>query len=113
VHCASKVTVASTAKVTIRLPGHCPRATGGAITDVVYEAVAVSGYTNRFELRRAGVEVADYLTVSNVFSYVDPSADSLGKLHVNLPVNVRPNEGWKTWSLETDIVLRNTQRQDP
>jgi type II secretory pathway pseudopilin PulG len=113
VHCASGVTVTSAAKITIRLPGHCPTAVASTATDVIYETVAVAGYTNRYELRRAGVEIADHLTIPNVFSYVAPSEASLGRLHLNLPVNVRPNEGWKTWSLETDIVLRNTQRDDP
>jgi len=28
-------------------------------------------------------------------------------------VNVNPNEGWKTWRLVDDIVLRNTLRVDP
>ena len=113
VHCASGVNVTGAAKVTVTLPGHCPTAVGGAPTNVVYEAVAVAGYTNRYELRRADIKIADHLTVPNVFSYVAPSAASLGKLHLNFPVNVRPNEGWKTWSLEADIVLRNTQRQVP
>ena len=107
------MTVTSAAKVTTSLPGHCPTAVASAPTDVVYETVAVAGSTNRYQLKRAGVEIADYLTVANVFSYIAPSEASLGKLHLNLPVNVRPNEGWKTWSLETDIVLRNTQREDP
>jgi prepilin-type N-terminal cleavage/methylation domain-containing protein len=111
VHCSSGVTVTSAAKITVKLPGHCPTAVGGAPTDVIYETVAVSG--NRYELRRAGTKVADYLTTGSVFSYVAPSIDSLGKLHLNFPVNVNPNEGWKTWRLETDIVLRNTLRKNP
>ena len=111
VHCATGVTVTSAAKITVKLPGHCPTAIANSPTDVVYETVPVAGSANRYELRRAAVEIADYLTVPNVFSYVAPSATSLGKLRLNLPVNVRPNEGWKTWSLETDIVLRNTQRE--
>ena len=113
VHCASDVIVTTAAKITVRLPSHCPTAVGGVVTDVVYETAIVPGYTNRYTLKRAGVVVADYLTVPNVFSYVAASASSLGKLHLNVPINVRPNEGWKTWSLETDIVLRNTQRKDP
>jgi prepilin-type N-terminal cleavage/methylation domain-containing protein len=110
VHCASSISVTSAAKITVRLPGHCPTAAGGGVTDVVYETNAVGGSSNRYALKRAGVVIADYLTAANVFSYVAPSPASLGKLHLNFPVNVRPNEGWKTWSLETDIVLRNTQR---
>ena len=34
-----------------------------------------------------------------------------GDLHVDFYVNVNPNEGWKTWRLVDDIVLRNTLRQ--
>jgi prepilin-type N-terminal cleavage/methylation domain-containing protein len=111
VHCASGVTVTSAASVTVTLPAHCPTAVGGVITNVVYDTVFVS--TKRYKLRRAGTTIADYLTSGDVFSYVTPSADSLGRLHLNVPVNVNPNEGWKTWRLETDIVLRNTQRQNP
>ena len=33
------------------------------------------------------------------------------RFHVDLPVNVNPNEGWKQWRLVDDIVLRNTLRQ--
>ena len=110
VHCASSITVTSAAKITVRLPAHCPTAAGGAITEVNYETSAVAGSSDRYTLKRAGVVIADYFTVAEVFSYVPPSPASLGKLHLEFPVNLRPNEGWKTWSLETDIVLRNTQR---
>ena len=34
-----------------------------------------------------------------------------GLLHVDLPVNIDPNEGWKQWRLVDDIVLRNTLRE--
>ena len=66
----------------------------------------------------SAVTVADYLTQSNVFTYYKPQPDSvagakdgtLGRLNVNLPVNVKPSEGWKQWRLQDDIVLRNTIR---
>ncbi len=108
VHCASAITLTSAASITVTLPGHCPTAVGGAVTDVVYDTEPVA--SGRFRLRRAGVRIADYLTSDNVFSYTAPSAASLGRLRLNLPVNVNPNEGWKTWRLATDIVLRNTTR---
>jgi prepilin-type N-terminal cleavage/methylation domain-containing protein len=107
VHCASSVTVTTAASVTVSLPAHCPTAVGGATTNVIYDTEVVS--TNRYRLRRAGVRIADYLTIGDVFSYGKPSGE-LGKLHLDFPVNVNPNEGWKTWRLQTDIVLRNTTR---
>jgi type II secretory pathway pseudopilin PulG len=113
VHCASAVTPASTTpvtSVTITLPGHCPTAVGGATTNVTYATEPVTGYTNRFRLKRGTTIVADYLTVGEVFSYVAPSTASLGKLHLDFKVNLKPSEGWKQWRLETDIVLRNTVR---
>jgi hypothetical protein len=106
-HCASAVTVTSAANITVTLPAACPTS-GGSQASIVYDTQLVS--TGRYRLRRAGVTIADYITVANVFSYVAPSTSSLGKLHLDLPVNLRPNEGWKTWRLQTDIVLRNTSR---
>ena len=66
--------------------------------------------TGRYRLKRGTVTIADYLTSGAVFSYVAPSTSSLGKLHLDLAVNLKPSEPWKTWRLQTDIVLRNTQR---
>jgi type II secretory pathway pseudopilin PulG len=112
IHCAGAITSSATT-VTATLPGHCPSAVGGATTTVVYSFQSVSG--NRYRLRRtvngAAATVADYITSQNAFSYAAPSPSSLGKLNVDFPVNVDPNEGWKTWRLQTDIVLRNTVRQ--
>jgi type II secretory pathway pseudopilin PulG len=95
-------------KVTATLPGHCPTA-GGAETSVVYETQAVAA--NRYALHRAGGRIADYVTASHVFSYVPPSTATLGRLTVDLPVNVNPAESWKRWRLTSDVVLRNTVRQ--
>jgi prepilin-type N-terminal cleavage/methylation domain-containing protein len=107
VHCASSVTFTSAASVTVALAATCPTA-GGTAQNIVYDTTLVS--TGRYRLRRAGAVIADYITSGNVFSYTAPSTSTLGKLHLNLPVNIRQNEGWKTWRLETDIVLRNTTR---
>jgi hypothetical protein len=109
VHCADLVTVTSASNVTIRLPAHCPTATGGAVTSVVWDVQSVS--TNRYRLRRAGVTIADYVTSSSVFSYTAQSTTTLAKLHVDLRVNRNSIEGWKSWRLQTDIVLRNSLRQ--
>jgi hypothetical protein len=57
------------------------------------------------------VIMADYLsTSSQLFAYTPQSSSALGQLHVDMSVNVNPNEGWKRWHLVTDIVLRNTLR---
>ncbi len=109
VHCADLVTVTSASNITVRLPAHCPTATGGAITNVVWDVVSAG--TNRYQLRRAGSAVGDYITNSSVFSYTAQSTTSLAKLNVDLRVNRNPNEGWKQWRLRTDIVLRNSLRQ--
>jgi len=108
VHCASGVTVTSAANITVTIPGHCPTAVGGAITNVSY--TTSSAGTNRYKLKRGATTIADYLTSGDVFAYVAPSTSSLGRLQLDLPVNRNPSEGWKTWRLQTDIVLRNTTR---
>ena len=57
--------------------------------------------------------IADYITTAsgNAFTYTPNSATTRALLHVNFQVNINPNEGWKTWRLVDDIVLRNTLRQ--
>jgi hypothetical protein len=107
VHCSTGVTVTSAASVTVALPATCPTA-GGSAQDIVYDTVLVS--SGRYRLRRAGVVIGDYLTSGDVFTYTAASSTALAKLSLSLPVNLRPNEGWKTWHLSTDIVLRNTSR---
>lgn len=114
-HCASAI-ASTSSSITVTLPSQCPSAVGNATTTLVY--ATQSAGTSRYTLRRAvnggtAVTIADYLTTGGVFTYAQPTDDSLGKLHVLLPVNIQPNEGWKTWRLETDIVLRNTLRQSP
>ncbi len=112
IHCASSLTVTSAASVTITLPASCPSA-GGAQATVVYDTASAG--TNRFRLRRkkgaaAAVPIADYLTAANVFAYTAPTTSALGRLTVDMPVNVYPNEAWKRWRLAADIVLRNSTR---
>jgi prepilin-type N-terminal cleavage/methylation domain-containing protein len=111
-HCASAITASATT-VSATLPGHCPSAVAATTTTVLYSFQNVS--TSRYRLRRAvnggaAVTVADYLTTDNAFAYTAPSSSSLGRLSLDLQVNLKPNEGWKTWRLQTDIVLRNTTR---
>ena len=107
VHCASGVTASSSSSVTISLPAVCPSA-GGADTSVTYSTTSVG--IGRFELHRNGSRIADYLTTGDVFAYLPPTVDSLGKLQLDLPVNVDPTQPWKVWRLRTDVVLRNTTR---
>lgn len=109
-HCASAVTFTSAANITLVVPGHCPTAVGGVPTNVVYSTELVS--TGRYRLKRGTAIVADHLTNGNVFSYSAPSDASLGKLQLDFPVNLTPTQSWKTWRLQTDVVLRNTLR-DP
>jgi len=64
----------------------------------------------RYQLRRNGVNLADYVTLQNVFNYTAPVAGaSLGKLRVTLPINTKPANG-REWRLVADMVLRNTTR---
>jgi type II secretory pathway pseudopilin PulG len=111
-HCASAITSTATT-VSATLPGHCPSAVSGTTTTVLYSFQNAG--SSRYKLRRAvnggaAATVADYMTTDNAFAYSAPSPSSLGKLSVDLRVNVKPDEGWKTWRLQTDIVLRNTIR---
>lgn len=108
IHCASGISPSGAASsITITLPSQCPSA-GGVLTTVVYDTQLVSA--NRYQLRRAGVRIADYITAASVFNYTPPASGKLGSLRVELPVNLKPSEPGKTWRLVGDIVLRNTSR---
>jgi prepilin-type N-terminal cleavage/methylation domain-containing protein len=106
-HCASAVTASSASSVTLTLPAGC-FTSGGAVTTVTYSTASLA--TSRYTLNRNSQRVADYLTTGNIFTYTAQSTSSLGRLHVDLPVNRHPNEGWRTWRLIDDIALRNTSR---
>jgi prepilin-type N-terminal cleavage/methylation domain-containing protein len=121
-HCSSGITktdgtaltATPVAAIRVALPSHCPTA-GGATITVDYQLVSQG--TSRWELQRvqgsSTVPIADYLTEDEIFTYTAESASSRALLHVDMPVNLNPNEGWKTWRLVDDIVLRNTLRVDP
>ncbi|MET0937854.1 MAG: prepilin-type N-terminal cleavage/methylation domain-containing protein [Gaiellaceae bacterium] len=110
----SALTATPVSAIRVALPSHCPTAVVGTTT-VDYQAVANG--SGRWKLLRvqggSSIPIADYLVEDEVFTYTAPSADTRALLHVDFPVNVNPNEGWKTWRLVDDIVLRNTLRQDP
>ncbi len=107
IHCSSGIMLTSASSITVALPAACPSA-GGTQQDIVYDTQLVSA--GRYTLRRAGVQIADYVTTGDVFSYVAPSTTALGKLHVDVPVDLTPADTLGGWRLETDIVLRNTTR---
>ena len=118
-HCASGITPGAdddgdgnVASISVAIPSQCPSA-NGANTTVVYDTSLV--VANRWKLRRTvdgvSVQIADFITNDDLFRYTAPSTASKGLLHVELPINVHPNEGWQTWRLVDDIVLRNTLRQ--
>ncbi len=117
-HCADSITPGTdtdgdgyVASITVTIPSQCPSAKGVNIT-VVYDTNSAG--TNRWKVRRTQsnvtVPIADYITTNDPFLYTAPSTSSRGLLHVDFPVNVYPNEGWKKWRLVDDIVLRNTLR---
>jgi hypothetical protein len=45
-----------------------------------------------------------------VFNYSAQSLASLAKLHVDLPVNVKPSRSVNLYELGDDVVLRNSSR---
>jgi prepilin-type N-terminal cleavage/methylation domain-containing protein len=122
IHCASVATPNGTsASVTLTLPSYC-KTGSGSITWCTRNVA-----TNRYALYRVvgstctgGVMWADYLvtsaTVSTcggvlcIFNYTAQSTSSLAKLHVDLPVNVRPAKTVERYELVDDIALRNSTR---
>jgi Tfp pilus assembly protein PilW len=116
-HCSDGITASAgvpVASITVSLPSQCPSA-GGQNRSIVYDMSLVA--EDRWKMRRTvngvTVPIADYITQPDglVFTYSPPSASARGTLHVDLPVNLHPNEGWKQWRLVDDIVLRNTLRE--
>ena len=109
-HCANAISAANgvaVATVTVTLPTVC----SGADTTVTYATVAVAA--NRWKLTRTGATVstvADYLTSSTIFTYYVPASGTLGRLRVDIPVNINPADTGTLWRLQDDIVLRNTSR---
>jgi prepilin-type N-terminal cleavage/methylation domain-containing protein len=112
IHCASAITPTGAASsISVTVPSQCPSVGGGPAggppITVIYDT---SGAGTRFQLRRNGVTLADYVTLQNVFNYTAPvSGSSLGKLTVTLPINTKPTNR-REWRLVADMVLRNTTR---
>jgi prepilin-type N-terminal cleavage/methylation domain-containing protein len=125
VHCASSATPAGsdTSSVTLTLPSYCKTYSGNA--SVTWCTRSVS--TNRYALYRAngaacsgGIKWADFLAPTStaavcsgalcVFNYTAQTTTSLGKLHVDFPINPKPARTVDTYELTDDLVLRNTTR---
>jgi prepilin-type N-terminal cleavage/methylation domain-containing protein len=112
-HCANAVSASpegtAVATMTVTLPAACP----GTDTTVTYTATNVA--TSRYRLTRTGnsgtpSNVADYLTSGTIFTYHAAVSGQLRRLSVNIPVNLNPPDTGTLWSLQDDIVLRNTTR---
>jgi hypothetical protein len=115
VHCAMSVAPAGAASsVTLTIPATCP--TSGGNTAITWCTVANG--TNRWALWRypgancsgSGKRMADYVTASSVFTYTAQNPDKLATLSVRLPINLKPAESRFLYTLEDDIVLRNSTR---
>ncbi len=122
VHCASVVTPTGVASsVTLTLPSYC-KTGSGSITWCTRNVA-----TNRYALYRVvgatctgGVMWGDYLVTSStvstcsgalcIFNYTAQSTSSLAKLHIDLPVNVKPSKTVERYELVDDIALRNSTR---
>jgi prepilin-type N-terminal cleavage/methylation domain-containing protein len=112
-HCASAVSASAlgtpVASVTVTLPAACP----GTDASVTYATSAVAA--NQWQLTRTpdsgtATTVADYLTNDTIFTYYEPASGTLGRLAVDIPVNLNPADARTLWRLQDDIVLRNTTR---
>jgi prepilin-type N-terminal cleavage/methylation domain-containing protein len=113
IHCASAVSPAgAAASIAVTIPSQCPTS-GGSQVIVTFRTVLVS--TGRYKLeRQVGTgpiaKLADYIRLENVFTYTAPTTTSLGKLRVDLPINIQPPGSGSNWELVADMVLRNTSR---
>jgi prepilin-type N-terminal cleavage/methylation domain-containing protein len=117
IHCSSGVSPAGTsASIAVTVPGQCPTAggvPGGPAITVTYRTVPVS--SGRFRLERqvgAGpiAILADYIRVGDVFTYAVPTQTTLGKVTLDLPINIQPPGSGSNWELVADMVLRNSTR---
>jgi prepilin-type N-terminal cleavage/methylation domain-containing protein len=120
IHCAQGATTSpatgAATRATLDLPGVCPTAVGGAQTNVSWCTVSVA--TNRYALYRkvgvscdaTGTKWADYLTQASIFQVQTASTESLAKLRVNIPIDVKTGDATPVYALCDQIVLRNSAR---
>ena len=114
VHCAMSVTTANGgATAILTLPSTCP--TSGGQTSITWCTVANG---NRWDLWRyqggacsgTGRKWASSLTQGPVFTYTAQNTTSLAYLAVTLPVNVAGSKTISSYTLQDNIVLRNSTR---
>ena len=119
VHCATSVSPAGpSSSITITIPAACP--TSGGFTSILWcVAAPPSAMPGHYALYRStgatcgsssGVKAADYLTSTSVFTYTPQSSQSLSKLAVALAVNLRKTGTVSRFTLQDNIVLRNSTR---
>jgi type II secretory pathway pseudopilin PulG len=113
VHLACSQTAQSASSVTLSDPPcdgtnmvtWCTRGSGSA-----YTLYRVSGSTCT-----GGVDFADYLTGSSIFSYlaqnVTAGSNALPRLHVDTTVNATPASSATQYRVTDDLVFRNGLRQ--
>jgi type II secretory pathway pseudopilin PulG len=117
VHCSTTLSPTGTsATIVLTMSSSCP--TSGGSTSITWCTVANG--TGRYGLWRytggncsgTGRKVADYLTTQNAFSYTAPVTGSreLKKLGVTLAVNLTPTRPERVYTLQADLVLRNSVR---
>ena len=102
----------ATITLTYLSAGSCP-ATGGI--QVTWCTVADGSWYGLFRTAgptcssTTGLKVADYLIVANAFNYQTIS-NRRAQIGITLAVNTNPAKVRGTYSLDDDIVLRNTNR---
>ena len=113
-HCARAATPAgATTAVRLTIPGGCtPTVT--ATADIVW---CTRGSGSRFQLFRVagtsctgGVELADYLTLSQAFTYAAGTGSNLSRLRVEFRVDLDPADTNRAYALVDELVLRNDVR---
>jgi prepilin-type N-terminal cleavage/methylation domain-containing protein len=129
VHCSQSATPVSTAtsSITLSVPGYCKTIGGSTSTPTSITWCMRSVATNRYALYRVvgttcsgGVKWGDYFIPTSTatvcdaslcaFTFQPQSTTTLARLHVDLPVNVKPSRSVDTYDLVDDLVLRNSTR---
>ena len=113
IHCATSVTpTGASSSITIVLGSRCPFAGGSTVKwCTVGSASQYALYrTTAASCDSTGKKVADYLTTGTIFNFTAQSTSSLAYLSVTLPVNSKPSTSLPDYTLQDDIVLRNSSR---
>jgi prepilin-type N-terminal cleavage/methylation domain-containing protein len=130
IHCANKVVAAPpTSSVVISLGAYCPTNGTGGPVEVTWctkdkrgmvppnpDPAVGAPYSLWRHIGNActgpGRKEADYLRIHDVFKPTLPPTPpgNLPTLRVELPVDVKPQDGQQRYKLEDDIVLRNAGR---